>query len=89
MAASFRAPRNRLQIAALANLFDERKTVTTRRELDRVADRYNMDGKVLERLARYVNTPSVSEEAVQVTTRGDNEQEKKVLVSTCGRWRIQ
>jgi hypothetical protein len=80
MAASNRAPRNRLQVPVLASLLDERKALTSRFELDRLAERYNMDGELLERLARYVNTPSVSKEAVRMTMTENNEQVKKMLV---------
>jgi hypothetical protein len=81
MAASGSTPRNRLQPSDLAGLFDERKTVASQLELDRLAERYNMDGDVVERLARYVNTPSVTEAGTQTARSAEgDEQGKKMLV---------
>ncbi|KZS99012.1 hypothetical protein SISNIDRAFT_480599 [Sistotremastrum niveocremeum HHB9708] len=53
--------RNRLQARVLAELLNERKSVTSHAELLALAERYSMDADVLERLSVYVNTPSVSE----------------------------
>jgi hypothetical protein len=81
MASSIRTPRNHLRPSALVELFDERKALASRFELERLAGRYNMDVNVMERLARYVNTPSISEAGTHTTVSGDNEQVKKMLVS--------
>ena len=82
IAGSSQTTRNRLQPSALFSLLDERKAPSSRFEVDRLAGRYNIDVEVLERLVRYVNTPSISEDAVQSTRTEDNQVVKKMLV--CG-----
>jgi len=82
MAASNRpTPRNRLRPSALVDLLDERKALASRFELDRLAERYNVDVDVMERLALYVNTPSVTEAGTHTSKTDENEGETtKMLV---------
>ncbi|KZV91101.1 hypothetical protein EXIGLDRAFT_770263 [Exidia glandulosa HHB12029] len=54
-----RPPRNKLHASALAQLLDELRDLRTNDEVAQLAERYNMDLDVLERLAQVVNTPSI------------------------------
>ena len=74
-AASARPVRNRMDAGTLSTLLDDRKFVTSRTELEQLAARYNLDVAVLERLTRFVNSPSIGEGTV-VRTVGDDGQEK-------------
>jgi len=53
--------RNHLLAPALSDLLDDRKRVTSIQELQSLATRYGVDVDKLERLARYVNSPSADE----------------------------
>ncbi|GAA5856442.1 hypothetical protein JCM5353_000235, partial [Sporobolomyces roseus] len=48
------------QLSAISNLLDDRKGAKTREEVDEVAREYGMDPKLIEELARHVNSPSIS-----------------------------
>jgi hypothetical protein len=62
---------NRLLASSLSDLLDARKSVTSRRELEALAKSYNVDVGTLEKLGRYVNTPSVGE-GMTVRTLDEN-----------------
>ena len=53
--------RNKLSAGALNNLLDERKSITTRADLEKLSKSYNMDLELLERLRLTFNSPSISE----------------------------
>lgn len=52
--------KNRLSAGMVLSLLDERKQCKTRGAVEKVARGYDVDVHVLERLARYVNAPSVA-----------------------------
>lgn len=80
-AASARPVRNRLEAATLSTLLDDRKFVTSRSDLEQLAARYTVDVAVLERLARFVNSPSIGEGTV-VRTVGDDGNER-ITMKVC------
>ena len=51
--------RNHLYAASLHELLDARKSVRSRKDLEGLARKYNMDMDKLERLSLVVNSPSV------------------------------
>ncbi|KAG6376103.1 hypothetical protein JVT61DRAFT_2075 [Boletus reticuloceps] len=63
-AASVQPTKNCLLASSLTELFEARKSVTDRAELETLAKRYHMDATKLEQLARAVNTPSIDESTV-------------------------
>ncbi|KAE8234793.1 hypothetical protein CF326_g178 [Tilletia indica] len=54
-------PPLRLSPSTIATLLDERKDCTSRKDLETLAIEYDVPVDVIEGLARYFNTPSVSE----------------------------
>ncbi|KDQ12310.1 hypothetical protein BOTBODRAFT_34597 [Botryobasidium botryosum FD-172 SS1] len=77
-AASLSPIQNRLHASSLSELLDERKSITSTRELADLAKRYGIDVEVLEGVAKYVNSPSVGESG---TTRTVDEQgEEKITM---------
>ncbi|OBZ75621.1 hypothetical protein A0H81_04497 [Grifola frondosa] len=63
-ARSSRPTHNHLLASSLFDLLEERKTVTSQRELEELAKNYDMDISKLVGLARCVNSPSVAEGSV-------------------------
>jgi hypothetical protein len=80
-AASARPVRNRLEAGTLSTLLDDHKYVTSRSDLEQLAARYTIDVAVLERLARFVNSPSIGEGTV-VRTVGEDGQER-ITMQVC------
>ncbi|KZT28541.1 hypothetical protein NEOLEDRAFT_1086956 [Neolentinus lepideus HHB14362 ss-1] len=72
--------RNHLLAPALSDLLDDRKRVTSIQELQSLATRYGVDVDKLERLARYVNSPSADEK----TRRKVVEQEEELTTVKVG-----
>ncbi|KAF8883432.1 hypothetical protein BD779DRAFT_1626304 [Infundibulicybe gibba] len=58
-ASASHSTRNRLHAPALSELLDRRKAAKSRRDIELLANEYNIDIEQLERLARFVNSPSV------------------------------
>jgi hypothetical protein len=54
--------KDRVQADVLATLFDLRKSISTPKELQALADDHNMDVQTLERLLRHFNAPSIKRE---------------------------
>jgi hypothetical protein len=73
------AARNRILSATLSELLDERKQATSFKELERIANKYDMDIAKLESLARFVNTPTIGE---GTTTRTKDTNEEQIITST-------
>ena len=73
------AARNRILSATLSELLDERKQTTSFKELERIANKYDMDIAKLESLARFVNTPTIGE---GTTTRTKDTNEEQIITST-------
>lgn len=61
--------RNMLTSPLLAVLLDERKAVATRKEMVELAERFNVDISVLDRLGQHFNSPSVLERSKEDTKR--------------------
>lgn len=61
--------RNMLTSPLLAVLLDERKAVTSRKEMRELAERFNVDISVLDRLGESFNSPSVLERSKEDTKR--------------------
>lgn len=68
--------RNRLSAPTLINLLDERKNCTTRKELEDLAVGYDIDLEVLEGLAKFVNSPSISGRVEEIRERGPEDGEE-------------
>jgi len=73
---------NRLLAVRLIDLLDERKTATSVKDLDRLAERYDIDRSVLESLGRYVNSPSED----QATKRKVVDEDGSERVLTTAKW---
>ena len=58
-ASSFKPAHNHLYAGSLHELLDERKSARTHQDLINLANRYNIDVDKMERLARFVTSPSV------------------------------
>ena len=58
-ASSLKPMRNHLYAASLHELFDAQKSVRSRKDLESLARKYNVDVDKLERLSQVVNSPSV------------------------------
>ncbi|GAA5925789.1 hypothetical protein JCM1841_006317 [Sporobolomyces salmonicolor] len=66
---------NLLSARGLSNLFDDRKECRTREELDELATEYGMDPRLVEDLARHINSPSIG---IVLPSSDPNEQERQV-----------
>ena len=73
-AVSAKPVHNRLGASTLSSLLDDRKLVTSRSDLERLAAKYTIDVSVLERLARTVNSPSIREGSVVRTVSDDGQE---------------
>ena len=73
--------RNVLSAGTLAHLFDERKACKTQAELDELSREFGMDPEIVERLAKHLNSPSISK--IALPTKDANDTPKQ-LVSDCG-----
>jgi hypothetical protein len=80
-AASARSVRNHLEASTLSSMLDDRKFVTSRSDLKQLAARYNVDVSVLDRLTRFVNTPSIGEGTVIRTV--DKDGQEKITMQVC------
>lgn len=79
-ASSSTQTRNRILAGSLHQLLEDRKNVHSRAEFASLANSYGMDGSVLERLARTINTPSVAEDTRRMVTSETGEERMTVLV---------
>ncbi|POY76586.1 hypothetical protein BMF94_0175 [Rhodotorula taiwanensis] len=68
--------RNLLSAGTLAHLFDERKACTSQKELDELSREFGMDPEIVERLAKHVNTPSISK--IALPTKDANDTPKQL-----------
>ncbi|KAL5533310.1 hypothetical protein ACEPAF_5086 [Sanghuangporus sanghuang] len=80
-AASYTPPRNRLRASELFSVLEARKTSHSPNQLQEVARQYNVDLDVLERLARFVNTPSIIEESRRKVIDEEGKERFTVLVA--------
>ncbi|KAF8507256.1 hypothetical protein JB92DRAFT_2735731 [Gautieria morchelliformis] len=80
-AASGRPVRNHLEASTLSTLLDDRKFVTSRSDLKQLAARYTVDVSVLDRLARFVNSPSIGDGTV--VRRVDKDGQERITMQVC------
>jgi hypothetical protein len=73
-------PSNRLLALSLSDILDARKSASSSVEISEIARSYGMDAKTLERVARFVNTPSVAPQDVTRTVGKDGEEKTAMLV---------
>jgi len=73
------AARNRILSATLSDLLDKRKKATSLKELERIANKYDMDIAKLESLAQFVNSPTIGE---GTTTRTKDANGEQIVTST-------
>ncbi|KAH9854057.1 hypothetical protein C2E23DRAFT_80170 [Lenzites betulinus] len=80
-ARSARPPHNHLVAVSLMDLLEERKFAHTRKEIDGLAEKYDIDPDKLERLARHVNSVSVSPDSVNRWVSDDGTERTTMLAS--------
>ncbi|TFY61714.1 hypothetical protein EVJ58_g4339 [Rhodofomes roseus] len=83
-ARSLTPTRNRMLAGTLYELLEERKSASTREELEKLASRYEIDVDKLESVARFVNSPSVDEGSVRKEVDRDGVEQVKMKV----RWSL-
>ncbi|KAG8721344.1 hypothetical protein FRC08_013889 [Ceratobasidium sp. 394] len=74
-------PSNRLLALSLSDILDARKSASSSKEISEIARSYGMDAKTLERVARFVNTPSVAPGDVTRTVGKDGEEKTTMLAT--------
>ncbi|KAH9834069.1 uncharacterized protein C8Q71DRAFT_687408, partial [Rhodofomes roseus] len=79
-ARSLTPTRNRMLAGTLYELLEERKSASTREELEKLASRYEIDVDKLESVARFVNSPSVDEGSVRKEVDRDGVEQVKMKV---------
>ncbi|BGP53851.1 hypothetical protein JCM8202_006046 [Rhodotorula sphaerocarpa] len=72
----FHKVRNQLSAGTLAHLLDERKACKSQAELDEVAKEFGMDSEIVERIARHLNSPSISK--IPLPTKDANDTPKQL-----------
>jgi len=77
-AASSTSTRNRLRAGSLFDLLEERKFAKSREEVVSMAEKYDVDKNVLERVALTVNSPSVVEGSLRKVVGEDGEERETV-----------
>ncbi|KAI0721598.1 hypothetical protein C8T65DRAFT_200865 [Cerioporus squamosus] len=80
-ARSSRPTKNRLVALSLAELLEERKYVSTQKDIEELAKKYGMDPEKLERLARHVNSVSVDQATVKRWVGEDGAENVTMIVS--------
>ena len=66
--------RNRLRAATLSELLDARKGAPTTLDLKTLAEKYGIDKQKIEKLATFVNTPSVDGGSMTRTVGKDGDE---------------
>lgn len=80
-ARSSRPTQNRLVASSLLELLEERKHVSTQKEIAELAKQYSIDLEKLERLARHVNSVSVNQDTVKRWIGQDGAENVTMIVS--------
>lgn len=80
-ARSSRPTYNRLIASSLLDLLEERKHVTTQKELEDLAKKYGIDLEKLQRLASHVNSVSVDQNTVKRWVGEDGAEHVTMIVS--------
>lgn len=73
--------RNRLLASSLSELLDERKAVESTKDLQALANKYNIDVDKLESIAQFVTSPSVEESSHQTEVDANGEEIITMTVS--------
>lgn len=73
--------RNRLTSGMLYNLLNERKSLASKDELLKLAQKYDIDVDVLERVATYANIPSVLKGSERKVVEDDGQERVTYIVS--------
>ncbi|KAH8117475.1 hypothetical protein DFH11DRAFT_1504699 [Phellopilus nigrolimitatus] len=79
-ATSHAATRNRILASELFDLLEHKKSTASLNELIKLANRYDMDVDVLERLGAFANTPSIVEGSRQKVLEEDGRERFTTLV---------
>lgn len=87
--ASGRTPANRLLASTLSQLLDERRSAIINGKSSSevhatLSKTYNIDPQTLERLLRYINSPTLGETIVTRKTAAEDEEITLTKVSTFG-----
>jgi hypothetical protein len=77
-----RGTANRLKPMELIALLDARKTATSRAEIEKTAASFRIDPQLLDRIAQYVNTPTVSEQTTRRTVGPSGEEIMTTMVNS-------
>ena len=80
-ARSSRQTPNRLVAPQLVELLEERKYVTSQKDMEVLAKKYSVDVEKLERLARHVNSVSVDQDTVRKWLSEDGNENVTMEVS--------
>ncbi|THH03853.1 hypothetical protein EW145_g5955 [Phellinidium pouzarii] len=78
-ASSHTPTRNRMLAGMLFDLLEQRKSVRSKDELSKLADRYDIDLDVMERLAAFTNTPSIVEGSRRKLLEDDGQERFTML----------
>jgi hypothetical protein len=68
--------RNKLTVSSLVTLLDARKEIKSAQEYRRLCEDFNCDAEVIERVCRYITSPSIS-----LIRNADQEKKNEYLVS--------
>jgi crotonobetainyl-CoA:carnitine CoA-transferase CaiB-like acyl-CoA transferase len=77
-AAASMPTQNRVPAPKLSQLLDERKAIRSRRDMEFLAKRFDVDVEKLDAVAKFVNTPSVQQNSVVRAADKDGE-EKQIM----------
>ncbi|KAG1877626.1 hypothetical protein DFJ58DRAFT_850877 [Suillus subalutaceus] len=72
---------NRLLASSLSELLEARKTVKSQAELQALAEQYHIDVTQLDKLAKFINTPSIDESTIVRSTNQDGEETLTMMAS--------
>lgn len=81
-ASSSTSTRNRILAGNMVDVLEERKFIATRKELERLAEKNDLDVDVLESVAQCVSSPSILEGSRRTVVDEDGEERVTMLVST-------
>lgn len=80
MAASNTMPSNRILALSLSDILDARKSARSTKEIEEIAQSHGIDIQILQRVARFVNTPSIAPQNVTRVVGKDGEERTTMLV---------
>jgi N-glycosylase/DNA lyase len=80
MATSNTAPPNRVLALSLSDILDARKSARSSKDIGEIAQSYGLDVQTLQRVGRFVNTPSVAPNDVTRVVGKDGEEKTTMVV---------